>query len=182
VSSVRVPHPKNAPGGFYIENECCMTCGVMHEVAGDLFAWDERKDGSSHCYVRRQPQNWSELLLMLKAMETSELSCVRYGGNDDVTIRLLLQERWGAQLDPQTPSEAGFPVRNCVTFTANSPTRKAEQVVAEFQTYLRRRYTNAVKSASVDDTSVCAFTPPLQRGSTIGFAYTCRARRSPPHS
>src|SRR5215217_5795088 len=55
---VFVPHPANAPGPFYSENDGCISCGAPNAEAPDLMGWyEERRGGhtSSHCIFRRQP-------------------------------------------------------------------------------------------------------------------------------
>jgi len=44
--------PLNAPGPFFTEKDCCISCRAPEAEAPDLMAFDE--EGSS-CYFRRQP-------------------------------------------------------------------------------------------------------------------------------
>ena len=81
------PHPKNAPGDFYIELDCCITCGVMHAEAPSLFGWDT---SNSHCYVAKQPGTACELDQMIDAFMCSDVNCLRYGGTHRRTIDRLL--------------------------------------------------------------------------------------------
>ena len=37
------PHPKSAPGDFYVVNGECLACGVPHVVAPDLVGWADEK-------------------------------------------------------------------------------------------------------------------------------------------
>ena len=81
-------HPSNAPGPFYVEDGCCITCGVPHEIAPDLFAWTEDE---SHCFVRRQPTAASDVDRMIEAMWSSEADCIRYRGTDAALLTRIAQ-------------------------------------------------------------------------------------------
>ncbi|HYX53479.1 MAG TPA: hypothetical protein VE783_08500, partial [Candidatus Limnocylindrales bacterium] len=35
------PHPKNAPGDFYVQYGECTACGAPEPVAPDLIGWDD---------------------------------------------------------------------------------------------------------------------------------------------
>jgi hypothetical protein len=75
----RVPHPGNAPGDFFIEDNCCTRCDVIFEVAPDLFGVHE---ADSHCVVKRQPRTPEELERMYDAIRVAELDCIHYKGSD----------------------------------------------------------------------------------------------------
>lgn len=86
---------KNAPGDFYIVDQCCITCGVMHDVAPDLLAWhnyepDERGYVQSHCYVARQPETPDEFAQMVEAMEVMDVNCLRYAGEDPELLQRIV--------------------------------------------------------------------------------------------
>lgn len=74
----RPPHPANVPGSFYVEDGCCISCGVWEEVAPDLLEWQE-EDGHryEHCYVSKQPETEAEFERMKAAMEVGEVDCIR---------------------------------------------------------------------------------------------------------
>jgi hypothetical protein len=72
------PHPENANGPFYVEDGCCVACGVPEAVAPELFAWD----GNGHCFVKRQPITPAETDQALHVVAHAELSCIRYRGLD----------------------------------------------------------------------------------------------------
>ena len=44
------PHPANVPGPFYVEDGCCLACGVWEQEAPGLLAWLPDAD-VPHCYV-----------------------------------------------------------------------------------------------------------------------------------
>ena len=68
------PHPANVPGQFYVEDGCCMTCGVPNDIAPDLFDWVE---GENHCFVKKQPSKPAEFDRMFEAMNGMEAYCIR---------------------------------------------------------------------------------------------------------
>ncbi len=85
---------KNAPGDFYIEKDCCITCGVMHDEAPGLISWhdfgpNEQGYVSSHCYVVRQPSTPDEIAWMLNAMNAADVDCLRYAGEDPDIIQRI---------------------------------------------------------------------------------------------
>ncbi|WP_416462912.1 ferredoxin [Sphingomonas sp. VDB2] len=93
------PHPANVPGIFYVEDGCCISCGVWEDVAPDLLAWPP--DGSySHCYVARQPQTDEELSRMMDAMHVSEVDCIRARNCGSDWAERLRQAGLGDQIDP----------------------------------------------------------------------------------
>ncbi len=107
-----IEHPLNAPGDFYVEQGCCMSCGVPESTAPTLFAWD----GESHCYVSKQPSSSAELEAMIDAMSSSEVNCIRYRGHD-IGLLTRLTENGEAQLfDAVRPPGIVPIVRDHVTF------------------------------------------------------------------
>jgi hypothetical protein len=65
----------NVVGDFYVEDGCCLSCGVPEAEAPGLFAF-----GPEQCYVRKQPSTPDEMRQMLEALYVQELGCIRYGG------------------------------------------------------------------------------------------------------
>jgi len=106
------PHPRNAPGPFYVVNGCCMACDVPVSEAPDLFTYD----ASNHCYVKRQPCTKDELDRTLRAAWAAELGCIRYRGNDAEVLRRFAE--FGSQdlCDVPPPADIGPVVRDRVTF------------------------------------------------------------------
>ncbi len=90
------PHRLNVVGPFYVSDDCCTACGVPEAEAPELFAWEE---GTSHCYVSRQPSNPDELARMVRAVAAAELSCIRYRGRDPVILAALADIGEIAQCD-----------------------------------------------------------------------------------
>lgn len=81
-------HPCNAPGPFYVEDGCCITCGVPHETAPGLFGWTE---GDTHCFVRRQPADSEETDAMVRALWSAEVDCIRYRGCDPALLKRIAE-------------------------------------------------------------------------------------------
>ncbi|MGQ0588271.1 MAG: hypothetical protein ACT4N8_01895 [Sphingosinicella sp.] len=100
------PHPANVPGDFYVEDSCCLACGVWETEAPGLLAWLE--DGEyPHCYVARQPETDAEFRQMLRAMEVQDLNCLRVRDCKPEWAQELCRNRLGAQIDnEQTRMEA----------------------------------------------------------------------------
>src|ERR1044072_5075895 len=115
MSDEYAPHPKNAPGPFYVVNGCCTACMVPHEVAPTLIGYDEAE---SHCYFSRQPSGEEEIYSAVRAVWSSELQCLRYGGRDPEVLRRLAEIGSADACDPPPPRGADLALRNHVTFTA----------------------------------------------------------------
>jgi hypothetical protein len=81
---VRQPHRLNVVGDFYVEDGCCMLCGVPWTIAPDLF--EKRQN---HCFVKQQPRTPDELARMVEVMRTQDLGCIRYQGRDRWTLEAL---------------------------------------------------------------------------------------------
>jgi hypothetical protein len=78
------PHPKSAPGDFYIEKGQCLACGVPHVVAPDLVGWTDEK--VQHCFWKKQPETPAELERAIAVLEAQELECHRYAGTDPAIL------------------------------------------------------------------------------------------------
>lgn len=91
---VPVPHPANAPGAFYSENDGCITCGAPQAQAPDLVGWYEVECGdylSSHCIFVRQPETPDEVEQAIRAMDVSCVQNLRYRGINPVILNRLRQ-------------------------------------------------------------------------------------------
>ena len=107
-------HPLNAPGPFYVENECCTSCGVPEHIAPDLFGSDD----DDHCYVKRQPGSSRETTTMLRVIATQELSCVRYRGTDEAVVLRIAEMGEAGACDTRLPDGLKPQRRNRVSFRA----------------------------------------------------------------
>ena len=88
----QVPHPHNAPGPFYSENEGCIACGAPNAEAPDLMKWYEEPTATglySHCIFRRQPETPEEVEQAIRAMNVSCVENLRYRGTDPAILKRL---------------------------------------------------------------------------------------------
>lgn len=92
------PHPANVPGPFYVEDGCCVACGVWETDAAGLLAWLECDD-HPHCYVARQPETDAEFRQMLLAMQANEVDCLRVKGCKPEWAQELRRHGLGRQID-----------------------------------------------------------------------------------
>jgi ferredoxin len=102
----RTCHPRSAPGDFYVQAECCMSCMVVFEVAPDLFGQDHE---TGECFVQRQPTTETEVDRMLEAVRSAEARCVRYAGSNAEVIQKLVARGEQRQCD-QLSGDANAPV------------------------------------------------------------------------
>ena len=94
------PHPSNAPGGFYVVQHECMSCGVPHAMAPELIEWELDPEGRpSHCFFRKQPETALEVIHAVKAIEGSCCGAVRYRGTDPEIIQKLKEARCSDAID-----------------------------------------------------------------------------------
>lgn len=123
----RPPHPANVPGDFYVEEGCCITCGVPMEEAPEIFAWAGGPD-FSHCVVAHQPHAARAVDRTLNAMLSSEVDCIRYRGADRDIVRRIVEMGNQDQCDrlppidatPMTRSHASFNVLDVGAFETAS--------------------------------------------------------------
>ena len=94
--SERKPHPLNAEGAFYVENQCCITCDLPRTVSPDMFKYTAEKD---HCYVYKQPESKDQMSRMIQAMEGAEVLCVRCRSCDKRLLRVLKNKGLEKQCD-----------------------------------------------------------------------------------
>ncbi len=109
----RIPHPKNAPGPFYVENGCCITCMVPHVHAPAMMGFD---DSGGHCFVKQQPRTEDEIYRAIRAVSSSEVECLRYRGRDPDIQRRLVEIGMADICDHPLPTNAVPVLREHVTF------------------------------------------------------------------
>ncbi len=129
------PHKDNAPGPFYVCDDCCTACDVPFVETPDLFSYDDQ----NHCYVTSQPKTESELSRMIRTVLSAELECIRYSGTDPDVLRRLAESGYSHLAD--VPILDVKPVlRNHVTF---NPVDSMDSLLSTgdlaimFQSYLR---------------------------------------------
>lgn len=126
------PHPKNAPGPFYVVNGCCISCMVPHSQAPTLMGYDEEE---GHCFVKQQPKSPDDMYQTIRAVWFSELQCLRYGGQDPVLLRRLAEIGEAGACDQPPPAGAACLLRNHVSFQA-SATDSRRGIAHALQRYL----------------------------------------------
>jgi len=159
MSDERKPHPKNAPGPFYVENGCCMTCMAPHVQAPTLMGFD---DLDGHCFVKQQPQTDEEIYLAIRAVRSSEVQCLRYRGHDlDIQRRLVEMGAADACDLPLATTSAPI-LRNHVTF-ATTFANEAWDVAIALRDYILSQNSEHVR---------LQVTHPKRKGQVVVFAYS----------
>jgi len=132
MSDERRPHPKNAPGPFYVANGCCMQCMAPHAVAPSLMGFD---DPDRHCFVKQQPQTDEDVYQAIRAVRSSEMQCLRYSGNDPDILRRLVEIGEAEACDNPSPTTSEPILRNHVTFVSILP-HEVLDVALAFRYYI----------------------------------------------
>jgi ferredoxin len=70
--------PQNVDGEFYVDTHC-INCSLCPEIAPDIFATNH--DGGYE-YVKKQPQNATELKLVAEAMGLCPSNAIKDDGKD----------------------------------------------------------------------------------------------------
>ena len=96
-------HPESAPGDFYVEKGMCLSYGVPHVVAPDLMGWTGNETG--HCIWKKQPATPKELGQAIAVLETQELGCHRYAGDDPAILKRISVEYCDYITEPRRPSQ-----------------------------------------------------------------------------
>ena len=83
---------ENVEGDFYVKDGCCTMCGVPHIEAPELFGGFDEKQNAAHkqCFVKKQPETYSELEKMINAIAAQDTGCIRYCGNNEKIIQKIL--------------------------------------------------------------------------------------------
>src|SRR5580700_12231896 len=104
-----IPHPKSAPGDFYVEKGQCLACGVPHVVAPDLVGWTDEK--VQHSFWKKQPETPAELERAIAVMEAQELECHRYAGTDPAILNRILSTYCDHPMpSPHVPTQTDPPL------------------------------------------------------------------------
>jgi hypothetical protein len=93
--------PESVPGDFWVENDCCTSCGVPQVYAPDLVGWTDEPFAT--CYWKKQPETVAELEQAFKIFQGQELDCHHYRGKDPAILASIGSrgDRWesGGPLD-----------------------------------------------------------------------------------
>ncbi len=87
--------------GFYVEERCCVSCGVPQSIAPELVGWKDETELLS-CYWIRQPKKPDEVDRAIKILHSQEIGCHRYAGLD----RTILKRAPAEQCDHLHPETA----------------------------------------------------------------------------
>jgi hypothetical protein len=82
------PANANLDGPFYVTTQCIL-CGLPSETAPKNIGYHPDCDSPSNCRLFKQPENLSELTLVLEAMAHSCVEGIRYRGTDSVILDRL---------------------------------------------------------------------------------------------
>ena len=85
---------------FYVEEKCCVSCGVPQSIAPELVGWKKEAE-LLWCYWIRQPKTPEEVDLAIKILHTQEIGCHRYVGEDPAMLKRLPAEQCD-HLHPET--------------------------------------------------------------------------------
>lgn len=92
---------RNVPGPFYVQADCCITCGVPVELAPEMFMWENPDAPHPSCFVYRQPETLTELVKMVDVMGQTEMDCIRFRGDYPEMRHLLIENGHAQQCDPE---------------------------------------------------------------------------------
>jgi hypothetical protein len=110
------PHPKSAPGDFYVVKGECLACGVPQVVAPNLVGWTGEK--IPHCFWKKQPETPAELERAIAVLEAQELECPRYAGTDPTILKRVLSSYCDYPMQPPSVPEQAEP-RPCHTLRSS---------------------------------------------------------------
>ena len=80
------PKIESRRGDFYVQDVCCMSCGVPQAIAPELVGWRDQ-NRQLNCYWIKQPETADELDRAIKILHTQELGCHRYSGHDPAILK-----------------------------------------------------------------------------------------------
>lgn len=149
------PHPANAPGDFYVEDGCCITCGVPLEEAPDVFAW-AGEPNESHCVVANQPKTGSAVDRTLNAMWSGEIQCIRYRGADSDIVRRIVEMGYTDLCDQSISTDATPLVRSHARFSLLDEFAQPGQIAAAFLRHFDHSHSynsdRQAREVQIDDT------------------------------
>jgi hypothetical protein len=119
---------ENAPGDFYVEAGCCMSCCLVHGEAPELL--NDPGEPFRECYFRRQPRTAEEVERAIDAICLSEMAALRYGGTDPEIIDKLRRRGMAEQCDHTPEGRAWMEAR---ARRAEAPARDRPEPLAYFR-------------------------------------------------
>ena len=97
--SQRKPYPKNVDGPFYVEDGCCISCGVWAEEGSEFLRLEQESEFGWHCYFYRQPKTEADYDKVFAAIGLADVTCMRYRGSDPEVLQRMLDRGEGPQCD-----------------------------------------------------------------------------------
>jgi len=82
-----IRNPESVPGDFYVEQDCCLSCGLPQHIAPGLVGRSET--GSGDCVWKKQPSTPQEIEQAIKVLQFQELTCHRYAGRNPSILAQL---------------------------------------------------------------------------------------------
>jgi ferredoxin len=128
-------HPENVAGPFYVEDGCCISCGVPVDAAPDIFDW---ASSDISCVVKRQPVTQAELDRTMIAISRAEVDCIRYRGDDPVVSSRIALAGHGRNCDI-LPADAHPMLRFRVRFASRRPGDSPRALAASLREWLPRQ-------------------------------------------
>lgn len=113
--------PENAPGDFYVQADCCISCCLPHGECPELL--NDPDEPFRECYFRRQPRTQEEIDRAIDAICVSEVGAFRYGGTDPAIIAKLRERGLAHQCD-HTP-EGRASLEESARYAAAAAERKS---------------------------------------------------------
>ena len=142
------PHPENCAGDFYVEEGCCIFCGVPEAEAPEVFGWASGPS-PSHCIVAQQPRTAASVTRTLFAMQGAEVDCIRYRGCDADISRRIVEMGQGAQCDLLPLTDAAPLTRTHVSFSAEKGApQDAGSLARDFLSHFEQSRTGILKEHS----------------------------------
>jgi hypothetical protein len=128
-------HPENVAGPFYVEDGCCISCGVPVDAAPDIFDWAQDE---TSCFLKRQPASQAELDRTMVAIARAEADCIRYRG-DDPAISIRVMQAGHAQLCDIPLTDPHPMLRFRVCFASRRADDSPRALAGRLRTWLPRR-------------------------------------------
>src|SRR5678815_2700443 len=136
----------NKDASFYIQSDCCLSCGVPQKIAPELFGWS-----GEGCCINRQPNTKEELDKTVELLWAQEVGCIRYGGDDPIILQRLAELGITEHCDAPPPTGIKRAFRNHVTFKDVSGVEQIAPDLAErFRAHLQAAERKALEGFDTD--------------------------------
>src|SRR5215472_16214320 len=115
------PHPKSAPGDFYVVKGECLACGVPQVVAPDLVGWTGEE--IPHCFWKKQPETEAEFE---RAVGVPSIRGSRSSNSCLVDSRVFVGKDEGRTGSCSHPSDDSNARRQSSPYERNLPHKKGD--------------------------------------------------------